>query len=70
VNFANESDESSHRWTLDTLDDLQFVTRVYENFAGSELTFTYQDVMNFLRENPALARYDDGSMRNSGTRSD
>lgn len=69
ANFSNETDESSHRWTLDTADDLEFITRVYGNFAGSELTFTYQDVMKFLRENPVLARYDDGSMRNSGSKS-
>jgi len=68
VNYFNERDESSHRWTLDTPDDLEFVTRVYENFAGSELTFNYEDVMKFLRENPTFARYDDGSMRNSGSK--
>ena len=68
-NFYNRRDESFHRWTLDTSDDLGFVTRVYESFAGNELSFTYQDVMNLLRENPGLARYDDGSMRNSGSKS-
>lgn len=67
VNFFNEIDESSHRWTLDTSEDLEFITRVYENFSGSELSFTYQDVIKFLQENPKLARYDDGSMRNSGS---
>lgn len=68
ANFSNQTDESSHRWTLDTSDDLQFVTRIYENFVGSEVSFTYQDVMNFLGENPELARHDDGFMRNSGSR--
>lgn len=70
VNFANDRDESCHRWTLDTSDDLEFITRVYENFEGRELSFTYQDVMNFLEENPVLARYDGGSMRNSGLKND
>ena len=70
VNFANDSDESCHRWTLDTSDDLDFIARVYENFVGRELTFTYQDVLKFLDENPLLARYDDGSMRNSGLKND
>jgi spore coat polysaccharide biosynthesis protein SpsF len=69
-NFNNENNESFHRWTLDTSDDLEFITKVYENFAGNELSFTYKDVMMLLEENPALARYDDGSMRNSGSKSD
>lgn len=68
-NFYNRKDESFHRWTLDTSDDLEFVTRVYECFAGNELSFTYQDVMNLLRENPGFARYDHGSMRNIGSKS-
>ena len=70
LNFTNERNESFHRWTLDTSDDLEFITKVYENFVGKELSFTYQDVMKLLKENPILARYDNGSMRNSGSTSD
>ena len=67
-NFANNVNESSHRWTLDTPDDLEFIRKIYEEFKGRETNFAYQDVMSFLRENPELARYDDGTMRNSGLR--
>lgn len=67
-NFLNKKDDSVHRWTLDTFDDLEFVRKIYEKFKGKETNFAYEDVMSFLRENPELARYDDGTMRNSGLR--
>ena len=67
-NFTNKVNENSHRWTLDTLDDLEFVKKIYEEFKGRETSFAYEDVMSFLRKNPELARYDDGTMRNSGLR--
>ena len=67
-NFSNKVDESAHRWTLDTPEDFVFIKNVYQRFRGSELTFTYKDVITFLQENPELARYDDGTMRNSGLR--
>ena len=67
-NFANNVNENSHRWTLDTPNDLEFVRKIYEEFKDRETSFAYEDVMSFLRENPELARYDDGTMRNSGLR--
>jgi spore coat polysaccharide biosynthesis protein SpsF (cytidylyltransferase family) len=67
-NFSNKRDESAYRWTLDTSDDLEFVREVYKQFKDKETTFRYEDVMSFLRDNPELARYDDGTMRNNGLR--
>jgi spore coat polysaccharide biosynthesis protein SpsF len=67
-NFTNNFNENSHRWTLDTPDDLEFVRKIYKEFKGRETSFAYEDVMSFLRENPELARYDNGTMRNSGLR--
>jgi spore coat polysaccharide biosynthesis protein SpsF (cytidylyltransferase family) len=57
---------SSHRWTLDTKEDWAFVSRVYEYFVGREIDFDFKDVLEFLKENPKLGRYDDGTMRNNG----
>jgi spore coat polysaccharide biosynthesis protein SpsF len=64
-NLTNTSDESFHRWTLDTQDDFDFVAQVYSEFIGKELTFTYSDVMRLLELNPQIARYNTGGMRNS-----
>jgi spore coat polysaccharide biosynthesis protein SpsF (cytidylyltransferase family) len=68
-NYFNERDESSHRWTLDTDDDLIFIRNIYNNFVNEEISFDYADVMLLLEKNPTLARYDDGHMRNSGIKS-
>lgn len=67
-NFSNDRDDSLHRWTLDVPDDLVFIENIYAKFVGSEPYFTYQDVMSLLQDNPSLVRYDDGSMRNSGSK--
>lgn len=67
VNFTNIKDESVHRWTLDTQEDLDFISAVYAYFTDREIVFTYNEVMEFLRENPRSARYDSGFMRNSGS---
>ena len=68
VNFSNNRDDSAHRWTLDTKEDLDFIRQVYAQFANKESKFSYEDVFNFLNKNPSSARYDDGTMRNSGLR--
>jgi spore coat polysaccharide biosynthesis protein SpsF (cytidylyltransferase family) len=68
-NFSKSIDDSSHRWTLDTQDDLQFIKRIYTSFSGQEVNFDYEDVMTLLRQNPSWAHYDDGTMRNRGAQS-
>ncbi len=67
-NFQNISDESQHRWTLDTAEDLEFVRAVYKEFSGREIVFTYNELMSFLKRGSGLARYDDGTMRNQAMR--
>lgn len=65
-NYFNEINDSFHRWTLDTADDLDFIAKVYKKFEGRELVFTYEDIMLLLQENPTLSRYDDSRMINKG----
>lgn len=67
VNFDNNRDDSAHRWTLDTKEDLDFITQIYSNFENRELSFTYEEVMALIEQKPSLARYDDGTMRNFGS---
>jgi spore coat polysaccharide biosynthesis protein SpsF (cytidylyltransferase family) len=67
-NYANDKDESEHRWTLDTLEDLHFLKSVYSFFKGKELDFTYNDVMKLFEEKLLAPRIDSGGMRNSSLR--
>lgn len=63
-NFANTQDLSDLRWTVDYQEDLDFVRQVFKHFQGKETSFTYDDLMFLLRENPALKSRIDGSRRN------
>ena len=47
-NFKSQSDLSNMRWTVDYLEDFQFVSNIYEKLKGRELTFNTQDVLDLL----------------------
>lgn len=47
---THDSDESDHRWTVDTPEDLQMARLIYSHFRDQE--FRWQDVVRLCRENP------------------
>lgn len=49
-NVANETDYSHMRWTVDTIDDLTFVRRIYNSFNND--TFYWQEVLQLLEKYP------------------
>lgn len=53
-NFSDVEDNSKLRWTVDYLEDFEFIKDVYANFQGREKEFTYQEVLNFVRLNPGI----------------
>jgi spore coat polysaccharide biosynthesis protein SpsF len=53
-NYLNESNRSLDRWTVDYQEDLNFVRAIFYEFLGRETEFTYQEVSEFLEENPQL----------------
>ncbi len=50
AHVMNSTDESAHRWTVDTPEDLQLVRQIFGHFAGRD--FGWQDVMNAFRRHP------------------
>ena len=48
------ADFSFYRWTLDTLEDLEFVRAVYASFDGRD-DFTWRDVIALMERKPNLA---------------
>lgn len=46
----NDKDYSHMRWTVDTVDDLAFVRKVYDYFGHD--AFSWQDVLSTLEEHP------------------
>jgi spore coat polysaccharide biosynthesis protein SpsF len=46
---------TSHRWTLDYPEDFEFIKRVYEELYPKNPHFTLNDILQLLKENPAIA---------------
>lgn len=63
-NFLNEFNRSHERWTVDYQEDLEFIRDVYAYFASREATFTYSNLLGFLKQNPHAFSRIDASRRN------
>jgi spore coat polysaccharide biosynthesis protein SpsF len=44
----------SHRWTIDYLEDYEFIKRVYEKLFPMNPLFGIQDILNLLDKDPSL----------------
>ena len=62
-NYRNESNLSLERWTVDYQEDLDFIRSIFNEFPGRETEFTYQEVNEFLEENPQLKVQNHGHKR-------
>ena len=49
-NVANDVDYSHMRWTVDTIEDLTFVRKIYDHFQND--TFTWGEVLHLLEMHP------------------
>jgi spore coat polysaccharide biosynthesis protein SpsF len=54
ANLVGATDESRHRWTVDTPEDLAFVRAVYHALAADRPDFRTADVLALIAERPAL----------------
>jgi spore coat polysaccharide biosynthesis protein SpsF len=50
LNITNPVDYSHHRWTVDTPDDFELITRIYEHFGHGD--FHWGEVIDLLEANP------------------
>jgi spore coat polysaccharide biosynthesis protein SpsF (cytidylyltransferase family) len=64
-NYVNQSDRSLERWTVDYPVDFDFVTKIFNEFAGRESDFTYKEVCEFLEKYPTVNLQNDTYMRNA-----
>jgi spore coat polysaccharide biosynthesis protein SpsF len=55
----NDTDCGAYRWTVDTLEDLQFMREVYDRFGGEDL-FAWRDLLALVHREPALAAINAG----------
>lgn len=54
--YKYEKDYSQYRWTLDTIEDWQVIQKIYEHFYKGEHNFYFRDIINFMEENPEIAK--------------
>ncbi|EKD71451.1 MAG: acylneuraminate cytidylyltransferase [uncultured bacterium] len=53
-NYANQLDLSEHRWTLDTKEDFDFISIVYNKLSIKNENFTTNDIISLLQKEPEL----------------
>lgn len=52
--YKNEIDYSNHRWTLDTKEDFELISIIYNNLYKGEHNFYFYDILNFINNNPNI----------------
>jgi spore coat polysaccharide biosynthesis protein SpsF (cytidylyltransferase family) len=52
ANYANNRDLSNYRWTVDYMDDFEFIKKVYEYFWQKRFTFETNDILEYINLNP------------------
>lgn len=52
ANVSHSSDQSRHRWTVDTLEDFELVRRILERLYPEKPLFTLEDIIAVMEENP------------------
>ena len=53
-NYSNSKNLSHYRWTVDTAEDFNFVSKIFANFRSSEVTFTFDEIQRFIENNPEI----------------
>ena len=53
-NFINEKDYSSHRWTVDTEEDLELIRIIYSELYKPNSVFYFEDVLKLFERRPEL----------------
>ena len=64
-NHADSSNNSELRWTVDTPQDLAFVSHVYAELYPENPNFEYKDVLAYLQKFPGKSRTEKDAVRNA-----
>ena len=65
-NYRQKVDLSHLRWTVDELEDFEFVTKIYENLYCVQPDFKMDEVMKLLKSFPELSAINRHFSRNEG----
>jgi len=51
-NVAYIEDQKEHRWTVDTVEDFELITKIIENLYPVKPEFSIGDILNLFEKNP------------------
>lgn len=55
-NIKNDTNESHHRWVVDTQEDLNFMCVVYDRLKDFHGMFFWKDVINLIENDPSVSK--------------
>jgi spore coat polysaccharide biosynthesis protein SpsF len=64
-NFPNTTDLSNLRWTVDRIEDLKFIRKIY-HYAKPKTVFSMNTVLKILKNHPNLSKINTNISRNEG----
>jgi len=64
LNVTDDENHGSYRWTVDTVEDLEFVRAIYSRLGPGD-AFGWRDVLELLHQEPELARINCGVQQKS-----
>ena len=64
--YTQSPDRSNLRWTVDEAEDFEFVTHIYEALYPDKQNFTWEDILNYRKTNPAIFQLNSKYTRNEG----
>lgn len=63
--FKNKVDYSSYRWTLDTQEDFEFISIIYDRLYKVNPNFNMEDIIKLLEIEPELAKINENIVQKS-----
>jgi spore coat polysaccharide biosynthesis protein SpsF (cytidylyltransferase family) len=66
TSVENEIDLSNMRWSLDNLEDYEFILRIYKGLFKKNPMFNMEDILEYLKANPELKKINQHIIRNEG----
>ena len=67
MNIESKMDYSKMRWTVDNIEDFQFVEKIYKGLYKKNIYFTSSDIRKFLKKNPEVVLINKKYKRNYGS---
>jgi len=55
-NYANETDLSSYRWTVDTAEDFRLIEEIYNSLYRQDKIFLFKDILKLIESRPELTK--------------